>query len=105
MAYSWLEDVQSGIDIPEDGTLSRVLVKDGPIRLVAFAFDAGQELTEHTASVPVVVQVISGSLTVEVAGEWHRLTPDSWMLLGAGEPHSVFAHEPSRMLLTMIRSE
>lgn len=105
MPYSWLEDVQSGIDIPEEGTLSRVLVKEHPIRLVAFAFDAGQELTEHTASVPVVVQVLSGSLTVEVAGERHRLTPHSWMLLGAGEPHSVFADEPSRMLLTMIRSE
>ena len=104
MAYSLLEDVAAEIEIPKDGTLSRVLVKDNPVRLVAFAFDAGQELTEHTASVPVVVQVISGSLTIEVAGERHRLTPSSWMLLGAGEPHSVYADEPTKMLLSMIRS-
>lgn len=105
MTYSLLEDVAAEMDMPKDGTLSRVLAKHGPVRLVAFAFDAGQELTEHTASVPVVVQVVSGSLTVEVAGEQHRLTPLSWMLLDAGEPHSVYADEPSKMLLTMIRSQ
>ena len=105
MTYSLLEDVAAEIDIPKDGTLSRVLAKESPIRLVAFAFDAGQELTEHTAAVPVVVQVVSGSLTVEVGGERHRLTPRSWMLLGAGEPHSVHAEEPSKMLLTMIRGD
>lgn len=104
MAHALIDDVVSEVDVPADGTLSRVLGKHGPVRLVAFAFDAGQELTEHTASVPVIVQVASGSLTVEVSGERHRMGPHSWLYMDAGEPHSVFAEEPSRMLLTMIRT-
>jgi len=103
MTTRYFDDLTSEVDIPTDGTLSRVLAKEGSVRLVVFAFDRGQELTEHTASVPAVVQVLSGSLTVEAAGERHRLTPNSWLYLQAGEPHSVFADEPSRMLLTMVR--
>ena len=104
MSYTLFDDVAGEVEIPADGTLSRVLFKDGPLRLVAFAFDAGQELTEHTASVPAIVQVISGALTVEVGGERHRMGPQSWLFLEAGEPHSVYADEPSQMLLTMIRA-
>ncbi len=104
MTDRFVSDLAAEVEIPPDGTLSRVLFREGAVRVVAFAFDQGQELTEHTASVPVIVQVVTGSLTVEVAGERHLLTPYSWLYLEAGEPHSVFADEPSRMLLTMIRT-
>ncbi len=99
----FVEDLAQEVEITPDATLSRVVVKDGPVRLVLFAFDEGQELTEHTASVPAVVQVVSGVLTVTAGGAVSRLTPGSWLLLEAGEAHSVLADEPSRMLLTMIR--
>jgi len=91
------------VAITPDATLSKVLVKEGPLRLVLFAFDAGQELTEHAASVPVIIQVVSGSFIVTVGGTAHRLTPESWLYLEAGEPHTVVAETPARMLLTMIR--
>lgn len=103
MAYEFLGDVLDDMDIPSEGTLSRVLTKQGPVRLVAFAFDEGQELTEHTASVPAILQVVSGRLTIVVAGDRHQLGPRSWLYLDAGEPHSVTADEPSHLLLTMIR--
>lgn len=98
-----VEDLVSATEISPDATLSRVVASEGPVRVVAFGFDQGQELTEHTASVPVIVQVLTGSLTVTVGGESHRMTPSSWMYLDPREPHSVFAEEPSRMLLTMVR--
>lgn len=103
MTHSWIEDLVGEVEIPSDGTLSRVVAKEDGVRLVAFAFDAGQELTEHTASVPVVLQVISGALIVTVAGEALEMSPSSWLYLGAGEPHSVHAREPARLLLTMLR--
>ena len=67
-------------------------------------FDDVTGEVEITASVPAIVQVIAGALTVEVGGERHRMGPQSWLFLEAGEPHSVYADEPSQMLLTMIRS-
>jgi quercetin dioxygenase-like cupin family protein len=99
----FVENLAREIDVATDATVSRVIVKDGPVRLVLFAFDAGQELTEHTASVPAIVQVLSGVLTVTASGETRRVVPGSWLLLEAGEPHAVVAEEPARMLLAMLR--
>jgi quercetin dioxygenase-like cupin family protein len=103
MNHTHIEDLTQKIEIPEGGTLSRVLSKDGNIRLVGFGFDAGEELTDHSAGVPVVIQVLSGRLNVGVEGATYEMTPDSWLRLDAGVPHSVKALEPSRLLLTMIR--
>jgi quercetin dioxygenase-like cupin family protein len=103
MSGGFINDIVAEADIPVEGTLSRVLVKQDTVRLVVFAFDAGQVLTEHTASVPAIVQVVTGALSVTVGGEEHHMTPASWLYLPAGEPHSVRADAASRMLLTMIR--
>lgn len=103
MSYTLLPDLAAEVEIPRDGTLSRVLYKDDDLRLVAFAFDAGQELTEHTASMPAVVQVVSGSIEVTLGGDTVQLTAGSWLHMPAHLPHSVRAAEPAVMLLTMLR--
>jgi quercetin dioxygenase-like cupin family protein len=84
-------------------TTSRSLVDNDHVRVVAFAFDAGEQLTEHTAAMPVVVQLVTGSMRFEVAGEAHHLTPGDCVYLAPGEPHSLEALEPSLMSLVMIR--
>jgi quercetin dioxygenase-like cupin family protein len=91
------------VDVPPDGTLSKVVYKDDMVRVVAFAFDAGQELTEHTASVPAVVQVLSGSLRLTLGSETVEARTGSWTHMPAGLPHAIVALEPSTMLLTLIR--
>jgi quercetin dioxygenase-like cupin family protein len=85
-------------------TTSRSLVDNDRVRVVAFAFDAGEQLTEHTAAMPVVVQLITGAMRFEVGGQAHRLTPGDCVYLAAGEPHSLEALEPSFMTLVMIRT-
>jgi quercetin dioxygenase-like cupin family protein len=99
-----IEALADEIDIQTGATVSRVLVKDGPVRLVLFALDVGEELTEHTASLPVVLQTVSGAITVSASGEDHGLIPGGWILLEANEPHTVVAEEPSKFLLTMVRA-
>ncbi len=103
MAYTLIPDVPGRAEVPEAGTLSRVLHDDGRLRLVLFAFDAGQELTEHTASVPAVLQVVSGRFRVSAGGDTFEMGPEAWLLLGAREPHSLLALEPAQLLLTMLR--
>lgn len=99
-----VESLAGEIDMQPGSTVSKVVVKEGPLRLVLFAFDAGEELTEHTASLPVVIQVIEGSVAVEAGGDRIHLSPGGWLFLEAHEPHTVVAEEPSKMLLTMVRS-
>jgi quercetin dioxygenase-like cupin family protein len=103
VSHTLIEDVAAQVPIPEDGTLSRVVYSDDQIRVVAFAFDEGQELTEHTAGVPVVLQVVSGKLQVAVEDREETLTQGGWMHLDASIPHSVVAPEPAVLLLTLLR--
>lgn len=100
-----LSDLTVNLEIPEEGVLSKVLYRDERIRVVGFAFDAGQELTEHTAAVPVVIQVISGRFDFVVDAETIQIGPDSWMHLEASVPHSVVALEPARLLLTLLSAK
>ena len=97
-------DIVSEVEIPEEGTLTRVLYRDDQIRVVVFAFDEGQELTDHTAAVPALVQVVSGRIRLDLDGEAVELEPGSWVHMAADLTHAVLALEPSVMLLTLLRS-
>jgi quercetin dioxygenase-like cupin family protein len=96
-------DLAAEVEIPAEGTLSRVLYKDDSIRVVIFAFDTDQELTEHTASVDAVIQVVKGRLRLRLGDQTVETNPGSWVHMPAHLPHSVWALEPSVMLLSMLR--
>jgi quercetin dioxygenase-like cupin family protein len=96
-------DLAAELPIPEDGTLSRTLFQDDQLRLVGFAFAEGQELTDHTSALAVVIQVVHGRLDLGLAGEQTELTTGGWVHLPARTTHSVRALEPTVMLLTMLR--
>ena len=90
------------VDIAPDATVSRTILSAEGGRLVLFSFDAGQELTEHTAAVPVLLQALDGAFDITADGRTVRLTPGDVIHLGTRTPHSVVATEPSRLLLTMM---
>ena len=96
------DDVRAEVEIPRDGTTSRKLYEDERLRLVIFGFDAGQELTEHTSSAEVIVQVVSGRITLTVEGVEQAMVPASWLVLAPRRPHSLRADEPSVVLLTLV---
>ena len=98
-----IPDLLAEVEVPEEGTLSRVVYKDDRLRLVVFAFDTGQELTEHRSSSAAIVQVPKGTIDFTVEGSTHRLTPTSWLYMEPDQPHSLIAIEPSILLLTMLR--
>ncbi|MGC0400456.1 quercetin dioxygenase-like cupin family protein [Streptomyces sp. SAI-126] len=102
MTATVITELTAELTVPEDGTLSRVLYRDDRLRVVGFAFAAGQELTEHTSALPVVIQVVSGRLDLVLGDEKTEATPGSWIHLPARLPHTVRATEPSVMLLTML---
>ena len=103
MSYTAIEDVAAALEIPEEGTLSKVLYRDDRIRVVGFAFDEGQELTEHTAAVPAILQVVSGRFRVVLGDDEMELGPGSWVHMEAHLQHALEALEPSVLLLTLLR--
>ncbi len=102
-AATVFRDVAAEVPIPKEGTLSRVLYKDEQVRLVVFAFDAGQELTDHTAAMAAIVELVIGRITLGLGEEQVEMIPGSWVHMPANLSHSVVALEPSVMLLTMLR--
>ncbi len=84
--------------------VSKVVHRHDGLDVTMFAFDAGEELTEHQATRAAVVQVLSGRLAFTVDGQKLDLAPGSWLHMAPGAPHSLVATEPTVMLLTLIAS-
>ena len=97
-----LADVAALVDVAADSTVSRTVLKAEGARVVLFSFDGGQELTEHTAAVPVLLQALDGSFEITAAGRTAILAPGNLIHLGTRTPHAVLAVEPGRLLLTML---
>jgi quercetin dioxygenase-like cupin family protein len=85
------------------GIASRVLARTAAGNITLFAFDAGEELSEHTAPFDALVLTLSGALVLTIGGRAVRATPHSIVLMPANVPHAVRASEPSRMMLIMLR--
>src|SRR5687767_12047692 len=85
------------------GIASRVLARSAAGNITLFAFDAGEELSEHTAPFDALVLTLSGAFTLTIGGQEVRATPQTIVLMPANVPHAVRASEPARMLLIMMR--
>jgi quercetin dioxygenase-like cupin family protein len=88
----------------EGAVVSRIVIKRDTGTVTLFAFDAGQELSEHTTPYDALVQVVDGEAEVTIAGKTHRLRAGDVILMPAHQPHAVKAVSRFKMLLTMIRS-
>ena len=97
-----LADVASLVEVQQDSTVSRTVLKAEGARVVLFSFDAGQVLTEHTAAVPALLQVLDGHLRITADGRTVDLHPGGLIHLAARLPHAVEAIEPARLQLTML---
>jgi quercetin dioxygenase-like cupin family protein len=92
------------IDYQEGAVVSRTLVKKPTGTVTLFAFDKGQELSEHTAPFDAMVQVLEGDARIIIAGEPLDLVGGQMVIMPANVPHALKATARFKMLLTMIRS-
>lgn len=89
----------------QDGAIvSRTLINQKAGTVTLFAFDAGQELSEHTAPYDALVQVLDGEARIIIAGQPFDLKAGEIIIMPANQPHAVSAVTKFKMMLTMIRS-
>ncbi len=89
----------------QDGAVvSRIVVKQERGNVTLFAFDAGQELSEHTAPFDALVHVLEGEVDITISGRPYRLTGGEMVVMPANQPHALKAVSRFKMVLTMIRS-
>lgn len=98
-----IHDLRQAVALPQDGILSRAIHNDDVVRVVLFSFAAGQQLSDHTAAMPVTLEVVDGEADIGLGGETVDARPGTWMYLPANTPHSVTARTPLTLLLTLLK--
>jgi quercetin dioxygenase-like cupin family protein len=91
------------VDYAPGAVVSRTLAKSGAGTLTVFAFDAGEELSEHTAPFDAYVQNLDGKVELTIDGKAVHPAVGETVLMPANIPHAVLAVERFKMLLILIR--
>lgn len=99
----FIERLEDLIDtFPPDSILSRTIYQDDSIKTILFGFQPGQELSQHTASVPAILQFVKGDATVILGEERQTAQSGSWVYIPANLSHSIQAESETLMLLTLV---
>lgn len=54
------ENIETEVPIPESGILSRTLINDEAVKVVAFGFSSYQQLSAHTAPMAAMLYFVKG---------------------------------------------
>jgi quercetin dioxygenase-like cupin family protein len=84
--------------------VSRQITKEDAGNVTLFAFDEGQELSEHAAPFDALVHVLEGEAEIRISGKSFVLKAGDAIVMPANDPHAVKAITKFKMLLTMIRA-
>ena len=92
------------VEYSDGSVVSKTLIKQKTGTLTLFAFDKGQELSEHTAPFDALVQVVDGTAEISISGIPFTVKAGELIIMPANEPHALKATRKFKMLLTMIRA-
>ncbi len=102
-SYAFIADLAQETPPPDKGILSRTLHQDERVKAVVFGFAQGEELSEHTASMPAILQFIRGEATLTLGADTHEAQPGTWIHMPPGLTHSIRATTPVVMLLLLLK--
>ncbi len=92
-------------ETPPDSIISRTLYSDENLKVVLFSFAQKQELSEHTASVPALLHILTGEANITLGEDSFSAVPGTWVRMSANLSHSIVAKTPLQMLLVLIQSK
>ena len=102
-SFTYIDDLESLIDsFPPDSILSRNIYQDESLKTILFGFQPGQELSEHTASVPATLHFLRGEAALVLGEETKQARVGTWVHLPANLPHSIKAETETLMLRTLL---
>jgi quercetin dioxygenase-like cupin family protein len=96
-------DLRAPVETPDDGIVSRAIYNDDDVRVVHFSFAPGQQLSDHTAPMPVTLEVVEGEATITLGDDVIEGRPGTWMHMPGNTPHSVVAKTPLILVLHLLK--
>jgi quercetin dioxygenase-like cupin family protein len=104
LPYQFIDDLGAQIpDLQPDSIISRTIFADDRVKVILFAFATGQELSEHTASVPAMIHILEGEARLSLGKDSFEAHPGTFAHMQAQLPHSIYARTPTKMLLIMLQ--
>ncbi len=101
--YTQIFDLSKEAEPPANGILSRTIFNDDHVKAVIFGFGEGEELSEHTASMPAILHFIQGEATLTLGDDTVEAKPGTWIHMPAKLQHSVQTKAPVVMLLLLLK--
>ena len=92
------------VEYQDGAVVSRQITKAEGGNVTLFAFDQGQELSEHTAPYDALLHVLEGEAEISISGNPFLLRTGQAIIMPANEPHAVRATRQFKMILTMIKA-
>jgi quercetin dioxygenase-like cupin family protein len=92
------------VEYQTGAVVSRQITKAEGGNVTLFAFDQGQELSEHTAPYDTLVHVLDGETEIRISGKPYILNTGDAIIMPANKPHALKAIRKFKMLLTMIKA-
>lgn len=97
-------DLKNMVDYADGSTVSKIITRNDKGNLTLFAFDKGQNLSEHSAPFDALVLVLDGTGKIIIDKKEHDVHEGQMIIMPANVPHAVEAEEKFKMLLTMIKA-
>lgn len=96
--------LNDSVSYAEGSIVSKIVAKNNAGNITLFAFDKGQNLSEHTAPFDAIVQVVEGKANISINGKGFILSAGDIIIMPANIPHAVEAIDKFKMLLTMLKA-
>ena len=99
------EKVQKLADLvsAENGqVVSKTLAQNKAVSITVFAFSKGEEIATHDSTGDAMVSVLEGVGEFTVGGVKHTVKAGESLVMPAAVPHSVYAPENFKWLLTVV---
>lgn len=82
--------------------VSKTLAQNKAVSITVFAFSKGEEIATHDSTGDAMVSVLEGVGEFTVGGVKHTVKAGESLVMPAAVPHSVYAPENFKWLLTVV---
>ena len=90
------------VNYQEGQVVSKTLVQNANVSLTLFAFDKGEEISTHSSHGDAMVYVMDGLVEATVGEQKFNLTKGETIVMPAEVPHSIYAPEQMKFMLTVV---
>lgn len=90
------------VNYQEGQVVSKTLVQNKNVSITLFAFDKDEEISTHSSHGDALVNVLDGVARITIGDEVFTLSANESIVMPAEIPHSVFAPEQMKFMLTVV---